>query len=81
MNPDGLDLALLHQRVAIVEVDAADAGRRRSVIRELDRLAEHLVGHHAPEVQSMKRRIQELVVLVVPERHQVGVYIEIYCGR
>jgi hypothetical protein len=48
-------------------------------MHELDRLAEHLVGENAPELQSAKTRIQQLIAQVAPERHSVPTYVETYC--
>ena len=76
-----VNLDRVHEQVAAVEAAAGRATRRHAVIRELDRLAELLVGHSSPEVQGIKRRIQELVILVVPERSEVTIYIEVYCRR
>ena len=76
-----MNLDRLHEQVAAVEAAAGQAARRHAVIRELDRLAEQLVGHSTPEAQGMKRRIQELVILVVPERNGVTIYLEAYCRR
>ena len=81
MNVERLRLAQLHHQLTVVETVASDARRRPSVIRELDRLAEYLVGHTTPEAQGIKRRVQELIILVVPDRQHVTIYIEIYCGR
>ena len=64
---------------------AVEAALRRSAVKqaalmkELDRLAEHLVGESAPELQSAKARIQTLITEVAPERQEVVVYIEVYC--
>jgi len=76
----GVDLVALNERVAAVEAAAGDsAARQRAAIHELDRLAEHLVGESAPEVQGVKERIQRLITRLAPERHDVIVYVQIYC--
>ena len=46
---------------------------------ELDRLAEHLIGETAPELQHYKQRIQVLISRVAPHRREVEIYIQTYC--
>jgi hypothetical protein len=75
-----MDLVALERRVAAVEAAArSSAAQQRAVIHELDRLAEHLVGESAPELQGVKAHVQELISQVAPERHDVVVYAEVYC--
>lgn len=75
-----VDLVAVNQRVATVEAAARDSSaKQRAAIHELDRLAEHLVGESAPEVQGVKERIQLLITKLAPERHDVFVYVQIYC--
>jgi len=62
-----VDLAVLHQRVGLVETSLTNtvgpaADRTRSLcVHELDRLAESLVGEPAAEAQEVKNRIQRLL--------------------
>lgn len=75
-----MDLVALQQRVAAVEAAARTSTVQQSaVIHELDRLAEHLVGENAAEMQSVKAHVQELITQVAPERHDVLGYAEAYC--
>lgn len=75
-----MDLVALQQRVAAVEAAVrSSAAQQRAVIHELDRLAEHLVGQNAPELQGVKAHVQELISQVDPVRHNVVVYADAYC--
>jgi len=75
-----VDLAALNTRISAVEAAAQHAASSHlAVMHELDRLAEHLVGENAPELQSAKTRIQQLIAQVAPERHSVPTYVETYC--
>ncbi len=78
-----MDLSELQRRVAAVEAAvAANRASERRLSDELDRLAEHLIGETAPELQSYKKRIQALAVRVDPKTHEateVEIYIETYC--
>ena len=76
-----MDLEALQARVSAVEAASHDlASRQVAVVHELDRLAEHLVGESAAELQGLKLRIQDLIARVVPERQEVVVsYVEVYC--
>jgi hypothetical protein len=75
-----VDPIALNERVAAVEAAAHNSSvQHRVVIKELDRLAEHLVGENAPELQDAKTKIQTLIAQVAPERHDVTVYVQIYC--
>lgn len=78
-----MDIGEVQRRVGAVE--AAVAANRASGKRlsdELDRLAEHLIGENAPELQQYKHRIQALAVRIDPATHavaEVETYIETYC--
>jgi hypothetical protein len=78
-----MDIVDLQRRVDAVE--AAVEGNRASEKKlsvELDRLAEHLIGENAPELQQYKHRIQALAVRVDPGAHapaDVEIYVETYC--
>jgi len=75
-----VDLAALNNRIAAVEAASQHAAVNHLVVmHELDRLAEHLVGDSSPELQGAKNRIQQLIAQVAPERHDVTMYVEIYC--
>jgi hypothetical protein len=75
-----VDLAALNNRISAVEAAAQHAAASHlAVMHELDRLAEHLVGESAPELQGPKQRIQQLIAQVAPERHAVPTYVEVYC--
>jgi len=76
-----VELEALQARVSAVEAASHDlATRKVAVVHELDRLAEHMVGESAPELQELKLRIQDLIAQVVPERREVVVfYTEAYC--
>ncbi len=78
-----MDISELQRRVDAVE-SAAAAHRvsERRLSDELNRLAEHLIGENAPELQQYKQRIQALAVRVDPSAHaadDVQVYLETYC--
>lgn len=78
-----MDLIEVQRRVEAVEAAAATnrVGEKR-LSDELDRLAEHLIGENAPELQPYKQRIQALAVRVHPATHaaaDVQVYLETYC--
>jgi hypothetical protein len=76
-----VDLNALRLRVAAVEAAAGDgAVQHARVVHELDRLAEHLVGQTAAEAQDIKGQIQNLIIRVAPERHDVVLYLDIYCN-
>lgn len=75
-----MDADALNQRVATVEAALRrSAAKQAALMHELDRLAEHLVGENAPEVQPAKARIQSLIHEVAPERQDVVVYVQVYC--
>ena len=75
-----MDITELQRRVEAVEAAAAASrASERTLAYELDRLAEHLIGETAPELQRYKERIQVLVARVDPQRHQVDVYLDTYC--
>lgn len=75
-----MDAETLNERVARVEAALArTAAKQAALMHELDRLAEHLVGENAPELQVAKARIQRLITQVAPERHDVQVYLQVYC--
>ena len=76
-----MELEALQARVSAVEIASHDlATRKVAVVHELDRLAEHLVGESAPELQGLKLRIQDLLAQVVPERRDVvGSYTQADC--
>jgi hypothetical protein len=75
-----MDSEALNQRVAAVEAALnRSAAQQAALVHELDRLAEHLVGESAPELQAAKAKIQALITQVAPERHDVVVYVEVYC--
>lgn len=74
-----MDLIRLTERVVLVESASRNAVHHATVLHELDRLAEHLVGQSAPEVRGLKKRIQELITQVAPERRDVTLYVEFYC--
>lgn len=73
----------MQRRFEAVE-SAAGANRvsQRKLAYELDRLAEHLIGETAPELQPYKHRIQILAVRIDPTKYtsaDVEIYIETYC--
>ena len=75
MDPD-----TLNQRVAAVEAALNRSAAQQAALKhELDRLAEHLVGENAPELQAAKAKIQTLITQVAPERQDVVVYLQVYC--
>ena len=75
-----MDVQELQRRVEAVETAAAaNRSSERKLAEELDRLAEHLIGETAPELQQYKQRIQVLVTRVAPHRQDVAIYIETYC--
>jgi len=75
MNPESLN-----QRVAAVEAALNRSAAQQAALKhELDRLAEHLVGENAPELQAAKAKIQTLITQVAPERQDVVVYLQVYC--
>jgi hypothetical protein len=76
-----VDLNALRLRVSAVEAAVGDAAvKHATVMHELDRLAEHMVGQTAPEAQQVKHLIQDLITRVAPERHDVVLYVQIYCN-
>ncbi|WP_041369029.1 hypothetical protein [Nakamurella multipartita] len=78
-----MDVSELQRRVDAVEAAmAANRASERKLALELDRLAEHLIGENAPELQQYKHRIQALAVRIDPDTHtaaEVEIYIETYC--
>jgi len=75
-----VDLAALNNRISAVEAAFQHAAASHlTVMHELDRLAEHLVGENSPELQSAKTRIQQLITQVAPDLLDVPIYTEIYC--
>lgn len=78
-----MDITELAHRVDAVEAAAAtNRVSERKLSDELNRLAEHLIGENAPELQQYKQRIQNLAVRVDPASHtaaDVQVYLETYC--
>ncbi len=75
-----MDVQELQRRVEAVEAAvAANRASEKKLSEELDRLAEHLIGETAPELQRYKQRIQVLVARVAPHRQEVEIYIETYC--
>ena len=75
MDPD-----TLNQRVAAVEAALNRSAAQQAALKhELDRLAEHLVGESAPDLQAAKAKIQTLITQVAPERQDVVVYLQVYC--
>ena len=75
-----VDVAELRSRVAAVEAAVqANRATERKLADELDRLAEHLIGETAPELQRYKQRIQVLISRVAPHRREVEIYIQTYC--
>lgn len=73
------DLALLARRLSAAEAAVHDAQRHDVIIRELDRLAEHLIGQAGPETQHLKIRIQRLIAVIAQNRTGVTVYLRVYC--
>ena len=75
-----MDPESLNQRVAAVEAALNRSAAQQAALKhELDRLAEHLVGENAPELQAAKAKIQTLITQVAPERQDVVVYLQVYC--
>ncbi len=78
-----MDVQELQRRLEAVETAVAgNRGTERRLAFELDRLAEHMIGETAPELQRYKQRIQTLIIQLAPNGHavdQVEVYIETYC--
>ena len=75
-----MDEVTFQEQVAAVEAAYRHSPVKHSaMVHELDRLAEHLVGQTAPEAQTMKHRVQDLITEVAPERHEVQVYTDAYC--
>lgn len=78
-----MDVSELQRRVEAVEAAvAANRASEKKLSVELDRLAEHLIGETAPELQHYKKRIQALVVRIDPKTHEaneVEIYVETYC--
>ena len=78
-----MDMIELERRVDAVEAAvAANRVTEKKLSVELDRLAEHLIGENAPELQQNKHRIQALAVRIDPDTHtaaEVEIYIETYC--
>jgi hypothetical protein len=75
-----VDISELQRRLDAVEAAVqANRATERKLAEELDRLAEHLIGETAPELQRYKQRIQVLVTRVAPQRQEVELYIETYC--
>ena len=67
---------------AVESAVATNHASQRKLSYELDRLAEHLIGETAPELQQYKHRIQVLAVRIDPTKHtpaDVEIYIETYC--
>lgn len=78
-----MEISELQRRVEAVEsAVAGNRGSGRKLSDELDRLAEHLIGESAPELQAYKQRIQALAIRVDPATHtatEVEIYLETYC--
>ena len=74
-----MDLVRLGERLSVAEAAAQDARRHARVVRELDRLAEYLIGENAPEAQDLKVRIQRLITVIARDRTGVTVYLQVYC--
>jgi hypothetical protein len=74
-----VDLVTLGERLSVAEAAARDAQRHALVVRELDRLAEYLIGQSAPEAQDLKVRIQRLIAVIARDRSGVTVYLQVYC--
>ena len=74
-----MDLVRLDERLTVAEAAASHTRGHVLVIRELDRLAEHLIGQSAPEVQDLKVRIQRLITVIARDRSGVTVYLRVYC--
>ena len=74
-----LDLTTLDARLSMAEAAAGVERHRPAVIRELDRLAEHLIGESAPQAQQLKVRIQQLIAVVAQDRSGVTIYVQAYC--
>lgn len=76
-----MNLNELQLRVAGLE-GAVETGRvsDKLIVRELDRLAEHLIGEPTADSVRYKQRIQGLILRVAPNRDQDNAfYIEAYC--
>lgn len=78
-----MDIVDLQRRVEAVETAVATSrASEKKLSDELDRLAEHLIGENAPELQPYKHRIQALAIRIDPGTHaaaDVENYIETYC--
>jgi hypothetical protein len=78
-----MDIVELQRRVDAVEAAVAtNRASDKKLSDELDRLAEHLIGENAPELQQYKHRIQSLAVRIDPGTHaaaEVELYIDTYC--
>ena len=78
-----MDMIELQRRVDAVEAAvAANRVTEKKLSVELDRLAEHLIGENAPELQQYKHRIQALAVRIDPffnDTAAVEIYTETYC--
>lgn len=78
-----MDMGEVRRRIEAVEAAAGtNRASEKALSDELDRLAEHLIGESAPELQQYKERIQALAVRVDPASHaaaDVQVYVETYC--
>ena len=73
------DLAVLAERLSAAEAAVHHAQRSDVIVRELDRLAEHLIGQGGPETQDLKIRIQRLIVVIAANRSGVAIYLRTYC--
>lgn len=73
------DLAVLAQRLSAAETAVHHARRQDVIVRELDRLAEHLIGQVGPESQDLKVRIQRLIAVIAANRTGVTIYLRAYC--
>lgn len=74
-----MDLVKIGERLSVAETAARNAQRHDILVRELDRLAEYLIGQSAPEAQDLKVRIQRLIAVIARDRTGVTVYLQIYC--
>ena len=63
----------------MAEAAAGSERHRPAIVRELDRLAEHLIGESAPEAQQLKVRIQQLIAVIAQDRAGVTIYLQVYC--
>lgn len=74
-----MDLDAVQEQLAVLAAVTPEASRGERVLRELDRLAELLVGQTEHGVPAIKLRIQELIVMVGRKQTAVAMYIEVYC--